>query len=203
MVKDHVIRAHLAHHDPILFSLLKTVTLPPLSEQKPSEFFSSLCREIIGQQLSGRVADVIFDRFARLFPHKRIRADDVRYVSDEQLRTTGMSWSKVGFIRDLSEKVSTKKVDLSLLTDMHDEKVVSYLTNIKGIGPWTAEMFLIFALGRKDVFSYGDLGLRKAMQKLYSFKNTPTQKQMERIVVQWKPFRTYGARLLWKYLEMK
>lgn len=201
MVKDPGLLSHFKRHDPILFSLIQTNTLETVPIKRKSDYFVSLCREIIGQQLSGRVADVIFDRFTKLFPRRIINAVSVRNASDDSLRATGMSWSKVGYIRDLSENVRAKHIDLSLLSDMSDEEVIAYLTKIKGIGPWTAEMFLIFTLGRPDVFSYGDLGLRKAIQKLYTLPHTPTRKQMEKIVMKWQPYRTYGARLLWNYLD--
>lgn len=202
MVKDPRVFSHFKLHDPILFSLIQTVTIETVPIKKQSDYFVSLCREIIGQQLSGRVADVIFDRFTKVFPRRKVNAVSVRNVSDDALRATGMSWSKVGYIRDLSDHVHAKHIDLSLLSDMSDEEVIAYLTKIKGIGPWTAEMFLIFTLGRPDVFSYGDLGLRKAIQKLYILPYIPTQKQMEKIVMKWQPYRTYGARLLWRYLDV-
>ena len=202
MVKDSRILAHFRRHDPTLFSLFQSIILDDLPVRQPRHYFVSLCREIIGQQLSGRVADVIFDRFERLFPKRKVTPASIQKISDENLRKTGMSWSKVRFIRALSLHVHEKRVDLAALGNMTGEQVITTLTKVKGIGPWTAEMFLIFTLGRPDVFSYGDLGLRKAIQKLYKLRHAPTQKQMERIVKKWKPYRTYGARLLWKYLDL-
>jgi len=201
MVKDPLIRDHFRRHDPILFTLFDTVTLETLPARHPNEFFVSLCREIIGQQLSGRVADVIYERFIRLFPRRRASARAVLAVGDDALRETGMSWSKVRFIRDLATKAHAKEIDLSALTRLPDQEVIAYLTKIKGVGPWTAEMFLIFTLGRADVFSYGDLGLRRAIQTLYKFRREPSRAKMEKIVRKWKPYRTYGARVLWGYLD--
>lgn len=202
MVTDPVILSHFARHDPIIFPLFETLTLEKLTIRKPSEYFVSLCREIIGQQLSGRVADVIFDRFTCIFPRKKVTAFTLTTVSDNDLRATGMSWSKVRFIRNLAEKIISKELDLLHISTLSDIGIVTELTKVKGIGPWTAEMFLIFTLGRPDVFSYGDLGLRRAIQKLYTFKKEPTIKQMKKIVDGWKPYRTHAARLLWGYLDL-
>lgn len=191
---------HFQTADPILYSLIRKH--PSLdSKLRKKDYFKSLSREIIGQQLSGKVADVLFDRFEKLFPKGTVTPKRVLDTSEETLRGTGMSWSKTRFIRDLAQKVLDKSVRLDALPQWENEKVMSELMKVKGIGPWTAEMFLMFSLGREDVFSYGDLGLRNAMKKLYGFKKDPTVKQMERIVNKWKPYRTYAARILWKSLE--
>ncbi len=201
MVKDSRILAHFRRHDPTLFSLFQSIVLDDLPVRQPRQYFVSLCREIIGQQLSGRVADVIYDRFERLFPKKLVTAASIQKIPDKNLRSTGMSWSKVRFIRDLAENVQSKNIDLSLLRTLSDQKVVDHLTKIKGIGPWTAEMFLMFTLGREDVFSYGDLGLRRAIQTLYKFRKEPTHRQMEQLSNRWKPYRTYAALALWKFKD--
>ena len=187
--------------DPILYSIAQTITLEDHEIRSPNRYFVSLCSEIIGQQLSGKVADVLFDRFEKLFPKRNVTPKRVLATSEETLRTTGMSWSKTRFIRDLARQMVDKSVHLETLSNLSDAEVISELTRVKGIGPWTAEMFLMFSLGREDVFSYGDLGLRNAMKKLYGFKKDPTVKQMEKIVNKWKPYRTYAARILWKSLE--
>ncbi len=193
--------SHFRIVDPILYSIAQTITLDDPSFRSSNRYFVSLCSEIIGQQLSGKVADVLFDRFEKLFPKKNVTPKRVLGISEETLRRTGMSWSKTRFIRDLARQVVDKSVRLESLSTLSDAEVIKELTRVKGIGPWTAEMFLMFSLGREDVFSYGDLGLRNAMKKLYGFKKDPTVRQMERIVNKWKPYRTYAARILWKSLE--
>ncbi len=194
--------SHFRIVDPILYSLLqKHPSLKSITREKSKDYFKNLCREIIGQQLSGRVADVLFERFEKLFPKRRVTPQRVLATSEAVLRTTGMSWSKARFIRDLAGQVLTKSLQLAQLAQLPDQDVIKELTRVKGIGPWTAEMFLMFTLGREDVFSYGDLGLRKAIKKLYGFKKDPTVKQMEKIVIKWKPYRTYAARILWKSLD--
>ena len=193
--------SHFRLVDPILFSVAQTITLEEHAIRLPKHYFASLCSDIIGQQLSGRVADVLFDRFEKLFPKRTVTPKRVLATSEAVLRTTGMSWSKARFIRDLAGQVLTKSLQLAQLAQLPDQDVIKELTRVKGIGPWTAEMFLMFTLGREDVFSYGDLGLRKAIKKLYGFKKDPTVKQMEKIVIKWKPYRTYAARILWKSLD--
>ena len=192
---------HFQTVDPILFSLIQIIQIETPVPRKPHKYFASLCNEIIGQQLSGRVADVLFERFKALFPNKRIRPHLATKFSEGTLRKTGMSWSKTSFIKDLAQKIVDNKIHVNDLKDKTDDEVTRELTKVKGIGPWTAEMFLMFTLGREDVFSYGDLGLRRAIQKLYKFRSEPTLKQMEKIVTKWKPYRSWAARILWKSLE--
>lgn len=193
---------HFRSKDPVLYSLVHRIRIEPIKPRSPQQYFIYLCEEIIGQQLSGRVADVLVDRFKKLFPRKKVTPKRVLATFEETLRGTGMSWSKARFIRDLAHHVLTKSVKLAQLNQLPDEDVIRELTRVKGIGPWTAEMFLMFTLGREDVFSFGDLGLRKAIKKLYGFKKDPTVKQMEKIVNQWKPYRTWAARMLWKSLDV-
>lgn len=198
---NKVVLKHFQNVDPILFSVAQTITLEEHAIRSPNRYFVSLCSEIIGQQLSGKVADVLFDRFEKLFPKRTVTPKRVLATSEAVLRGVGMSWSKTRFIRDLAQHVLTKSLQLDQLAKLSDQDVIKELTKVKGIGPWTAEMFLMFTLGREDVFSYGDLGLRKAIKKLYGFKKDPTVKQMEKIANKWKPYRTYAARILWKSLE--
>lgn len=192
------VRNHFKKVDPILFSL---TSLSCKSIQHSNNYFLSLCREIITQQLASGAAHAIFGRFEKLFLHRDVTPEMVLSLSDQVVRDTGASWAKVRYIKDLAQCVITKKIDLKKLHDLTDTEVIQELVKVKGIGPWTAEMFLMFSLGREDVFSYGDLGLRHAMQKLYTFKKEPTMKQMERITSKWSPYRTYGALLLWESLE--
>lgn len=165
--------------------------------------FHSLCREIINQQLSSKVGDVLTVRFEALCANG-VAPEHVLALSDEALRNTGMSWSKVGFIKSLAEAVRSGifgSKGLEGLEELDNEEVIVRLTKVKGIGRWTAEMFLMFSLGREDVFSHGDLGLRRAIQKLYGFKKEPTRKQIEKLEKRWTPYRTWACRALWKSLE--
>jgi DNA-3-methyladenine glycosylase II len=201
MVMSNKFLVHFQTVDPLLYSLFNKYSLPEIKQENPKKYFSQLCGEIIGQQLSGKVADVICARFEMLFPGKRVTPVGVLNLSEEKLRLTGMSWSKVSFIRDLAQQILTKSIQLDQLARLSDMEVIATLTKVKGIGPWTAEMFLMFTLGREDVFSYGDLGLRNAIKRIYGFKKDPSVRQMQKIVNAWKPYRTYAARILWKSLE--
>lgn len=201
MVKDSRIRAHFKKNDPLLFSIISAKPLTLRSVRSSSQYFVSLCRIIVGQQLSTKVADVIFSRFKKLFYSSRINPDAVLAFSDDVFRGIGMSGAKTRFIKDVAQKVKKGEVNLSLLSDLPDVEVMTALMRIKGVGPWTAEMYCIFTLGREDVFSCGDLGLKRAIQKLYHLKKEPSLKTIERISKPWKPYRTYASLALWSYLD--
>ncbi len=185
----HIIK-HFKKVDPILAAAVKT--LDPIVPS--NDYFSDLCEIVIQQQLSEKAGETIWHRFLKLF--ERLTPANVLATPDVNIRAAGISWSKITYLKNLA-----KHGGLEALRDMGDAEVIRELTKIKGIGPWSAEMFLMFSLGREDVFSYGDLGLRRAIQKLYKFKKEPTIKQMGKIVRKWSPYRTYGARILWKMLE--
>lgn len=200
MAKRSPILTHFRDHDPVLFSLFRS---PPeiLVPKHPRTYFVNLCRTIIGQQLSTTVADVIYARFAALFNKKAITPTAVLRIPDEALRRIGMSGAKVRFVKDLAMKVVNKDIRLATLMTMEEKDVIATLTTIKGVGPWTAEMFLMFTLGREDVFSYGDLGLKRAIQALYKLRGEPSVRYMQRLSKRWSPFRTYAALALWEFKD--
>ncbi len=200
MVKHTAIRAHLALVDPRLSSVLSYLEEVKVVPSKTP--FVDLIETIINQQLSDKAGMIIFRRFRSAFPRGKITPGAILRRSDEAIRALGVSWSKVTYLKSLASAVEKKHVRLDTLKTKTDDEVITELTKVKGIGRWTAEMFLMFSLGREDIFSYGDLGLRRGLQKLYGFKKEPSVKQMEKIVIKWKPYRTYGARLLWKYLDL-
>ncbi len=186
-------KQHFERVDPILFQAAEKVgELEDIIPRRPSEYFSSLCREIVSQQLAGGAADAIVARFYDLFSQRKVLPSRVIAIQAEKLRNSGMSWAKARYIKDLAEKVTAGEVALSRLPRLSDEDVVLELTKVKGIGKWTAEMFLMFSLGREDVFSFGDLGLKKAMAELYG------KRKPEPIVARWSPYRTWASRVLWK-----
>lgn len=163
------------------------------------DYFYRLCREIIGQQLSGKAADTIVGRFDELFEH-RVTPEKVIAIKDDALRQVGMSWAKSGYVKNIARAFRDKTVMVEQFGAWDDATVIEQLTKIKGVGRWTAEMFLIFTLGREDVFSLGDLGLRRGLEKIYGLKNhNPTE--VVAIVEQWKPYRSYGSMALWQSLE--
>ena len=197
---NKTIWAHFKSVDPRLFAILEKIELDEL--KKSQDFFASLCREIIGQQLSGKAADAILKRVQETLPGKKFTPEAVLAVSKERLRAAGPSWAKVDFLKNLANKVMSNELNLDLLDNLDDMEVIKQLTQVKGIGPWTAEMFLMFSLGREDVFSHGDLGLRKAIKRLYRFKKEPTRVQIDKIARKWSPYRTYACCLLWRSLDL-
>lgn len=204
MSKDII--AHFKKADPKFHKvLLKVHALhgDKLFELKKHDFlFDRLIESIISQQLSVRVADVIYDRVLNLIPDKKFTPESILRLNDEILRKAGMSYGKIKYIKDLSSKVESKELDLDNLENLENDEVIEQLTKVKGIGKWTAEMFLMSALGRPDIFSHGDLGLKNAIKKIYNLEKYD-ETEVEKIVIKWSPFRTHAARILWKSLELK
>lgn len=192
--------SHFKKSDPILYSIAKRFEILDLEPKKVDLFFLSLVEEIVSQQLSIKVADIIFARLINLNPEEPLTPEFILQTSDETLRAVGLSYSKVKYIKDLSAKVSSGELDLGNLVNLSDQGVIDELIKVKGIGQWTAEMFLMFALGREDVFSFGDLGLKNGLKKLYQL-DSPTNEELERLIEKWKPYRTYAARILWRSLD--
>ncbi|MBI3486249.1 DNA-3-methyladenine glycosylase 2 family protein [Candidatus Daviesbacteria bacterium] len=198
---DPKIRKHFKKVDRTLYSVIKKLDkLEPLKIRDESGYFLDLVDSIISQQLSVKVSNTILARFKKLFKREIIDPKDLLKLSDDQIRTTGTSFPKIKYLKDLAEKLISKELDLSKLKVLDDEQVIEQLTKVKGIGKWTAEMFLMFSLGREDIFSYGDLGLKNALKKLYKLEN-PTKEQIEKIVAKWSPYKTHAARVLWKSLN--
>lgn len=190
---------HLKTTDPILYEVaVKTKPFKILPHPNP---YTRIIRSIIGQQLSVKAASTIYARLENLFPNKLIMPEILISIHDEDLRTCGVSYQKISYLKDLSQKVIAGEVQLSKLSEMDNEQVIEELVKIKGIGQWTAEMFLMFTLARVDVFSFGDLGLQNAIKRLYKLKNKPTVNEMEILSKNWSPYRTYAAMILWQSLD--
>lgn len=195
------IRVHFRKTDPRLYAVLKKIkSLDGIKVRDPKDYFFGLCREIISQQLASSVASAIFNRFLALLPRKRVTPRNILKLSREKLRGAGTSWAKADYIRDLAQKVQKKEVRLDQLGSMDDSSAIQELTKIKGIGNWTAEMFLMFSLGREDVFSSGDLGLKKAMQRIYKISEL-SKERAEKISSKWSPYRTWACLILWASVD--
>lgn len=188
---------HFKIADPLLYELAKSID--PIVLEKSQNHFIRLVRAIVGQQLSVKAASTIFGRFEKLF-EKEINAHEILELKDDEMRACGISYPKVKYIKDLASKVNSKHVLLESLENADEQFVISHLTQVNGIGTWSAEMFLMFALARPDVFSIGDLGLRNAMVKLYGLEK-PTNDELLKISGKWSPFRTYACRILWQSLD--
>ena len=200
--KLEAVKSHFRKEDPIIYQVMVKKGLRPLPDpEKPAKFFGKLCREIITQQLASKAATAIRNRFADLFPNREIVPEGVLARNDQELRDVGMSWAKARYIKDLAQKTRDGEIVLEQLIDLDDEAVVTELVKVKGIGRWTAEMFLMFTLGREDVFSHGDLGLRKGLMQLYDFSEEPAEAEAEKIVKKWSPYKTYGSLALWSLFD--
>ena len=194
---------HFKKHDPLLYSCaIKVGELEVIKKDKPENYFFRLSREIICQQLSGKAGEAIFNRFKKLFPNGLVTALDILSISHGRLRASGMSHAKARYVRNLAEAIIHGDLPILHLDLMADEEILKVLTKVKGIGPWTAQMFLMFTLGRKDIFSHGDLGLKKGIMKVYKLKTEPTKNQTEKIIIKWSPYKTYASRILWASLEL-
>lgn len=195
------ILAHFKHADQNIYKVLRSVNLNDwIKPVKPTEYFQKLCREIISQQLAGKAAEAIYGRFVRLMPEGSVTPKHVLAVEDLVLRNAGMAWAKVKYVKDLAQQTQSGSIKLEPLAQLSEEAVIDELIKVKGIGRWTAEMFLIFSLDRENVFSHGDLGLRRGLEKVYDLKD-PSREQIEKIISLWSPYKTYGSIALWQSLE--
>lgn len=164
-----------------------------------------LCASIMSQQLSTKVAAVIFSRFLGLFKSKSPKPADILEVPHETLRSIGLSNAKALYVKNVGNFFMEHRLTDAKLYKMSNEEVLSLLTQIKGVGQWTVEMLLMFTLARPDVFSTGDLGLQKAIIKLYNVEFTSQKELLEKmnlIAANWSPYRTYACRYLWRALDM-
>jgi len=162
--------------------------------------YQALLRSIIYQQLSGKAASTILSRFNALYggtPEPRA----VLATSDAQLRAVGLSRQKIGYVRDLSSKVASGELPLDSVHDMPDEDVIEHLVQVKGIGRWTAQMFLMFRLGRPDVLPELDLGIQNAIRRAYRKRKRPAPKDVRKIGAKWSPHSTVACWYLWRSLE--
>lgn len=194
---------HFKKVDPIIYSVIERGGV--LEELKPvgqDEYFLRLVREIVYQQLSGKAGDTIYSRFELLFPNKKITPKNVLKVTLQDIRTSGVSNAKASYIQNLADSVVSMKLNFEGYAEMSNEEIANNLIRVKGIGQWTADMFLMFSMGREDMFSYGDVGLRNGLMKLYGFEDKPTVDEIEKIVSVWSPYKTYGSLLLWKSLDL-
>jgi DNA-3-methyladenine glycosylase II len=191
---------HLKNCDPILRDIIERVG-PFRMEYGPPEFHS-LAESILYQQLNGKAAATIFERFVALAGDP-LTPEGILKLSDEQLRGVGLSKQKSSYLRDLAAKTADGQLDFSRLAEMPDAEVIEHLTQVKGIGVWTAQMFLMFTLRRPDVLPTGDYGVQAAMKKHYRKRKLPKPKEMEKIARRWVPYRSIACWYLWRSLDIK
>jgi DNA-3-methyladenine glycosylase II len=189
----------------VLAGLIASVgPLPDTREGRPErhEHYGALVRAIVGQQLSVRAARAIYGRLLARFPDRPPTPSEILADDPEELRAAaGLSRAKVAYLRSLAEHVLSGELELERLDELDDERVIAELTAVKGIGLWSAQMFLMFHLERPDVLAVGDLGIRRAMEIAYGLSELPQPAEMERIAEPWRPYRTLACRYLWRSLQ--
>ncbi|CAN5231117.1 DNA-3-methyladenine glycosylase [soil metagenome] len=195
---------HLVGADPVLGALVEAHG--PLTDEqrrrgRPAEAYGALLRSIVGQQLSTKAARTIYERLIGLYGGQTPAPDQIVATDAEELRGVGLSRAKAAYLRSLAEHVIEGELELDRLNELPDEEVIAQLTAVKGLGPWTAHMFLIFHLRRPDVLPVGDLGVRRAVQLAYGMKDLPSAAELERIAERWRPYRSLASLYLWRSLD--
>ena len=192
---------HLRRADPVLGEIIARVGPYRLERRRAGTHYDALVRSIVYQQLSGKAAGTIHRRFLELYPARRARAELVLDSSEAQLRSAGLSRQKIGYLRDLSARVAERTLPLAHLGRLPDEAIIEHLVQVKGIGRWTVQMFLMFRLGRPDVLPELDLGVQNAIQRAYGLKARPSPAEVLRIGAPWRPFASVASWYLWRSLE--
>jgi DNA-3-methyladenine glycosylase II len=190
---------HLKKSDPALSKIIDR--LGPYEFRLDDDHYEALVGSIIFQQLAGAAARAILNRFKQIYDGKIPRPRQYLETEEKHLRASGLSPQKIRYIRDLSERVENGVLDLEKMSQLPSDQVVKELDEVKGIGRWTAEMFLIFVLGRTDVLPVDDLGLRKATQKTYRLRNLPTKEKFELLSKKWHPYCSIATLYLWRSQE--
>jgi DNA-3-methyladenine glycosylase II len=195
---------HLRKVDPVMKGLIEKVG--PCRLEPRRDYFVMLANAIVSQQISTKVAEVLFNRFKDQFPRRKPTPElTTRFLAGEEalVRACGLSRQKHGYLIDLSLHFTTGKIPVRRFARMSDEEVIESLTQVKGIGRWTAEMFLIFVLNRPDVFPVDELGIQEAYKKFYGLSERPTPKKLLPMGESWRPWRTVATYYLWRALEDK
>jgi DNA-3-methyladenine glycosylase II len=202
---ENLIRAHFKEVDPIIFEALSEVDFSrwhrsPIDQ---THYFHKLVEQIISQQLNTKVADIITERVLTIIAEPLFMPSSLLRMADDELRKAGLSKSKISYIKNLAKLTAENQIAFDTFASASEEEIISELIKVKGIGRWTAEMFLMFALGKPDIFSHGDYGLRAGMKKLYNLADHPTLEEATIITDKWKPYRSFGSFALWQSLEKK
>ena len=189
---------HLKQSDPVLAGIIERVGTYRIEYREPE--FPTLVRSIVYQQLNGKAAFTILSRLLSAMPDG-LTPDAILSLTPEKMRALGLSGQKTAYIRDLAERTRTGNLDFARFVRMNDEDVVEHLTQVKGVGVWTAHMFLIFALRRPDILPTGDLGVRAAIKKAYRLRQLPKPEKMEKIAKRWHPYCSVAAWYFWRSLD--
>ena len=195
---------HLRRKDPVMRELIKRVGKLDLEARRrgrPADAYGALVRSIVGQQLSTKAARTIYERMIELWDGKTPTPEQLLATDPEAIRGAGMSRPKVSYLRDLAERVLDGRLELDRLGKLSDEEISAELVAVKGIGQWSADMFLIFHLGRPDVLPVGDLGVRRAAQNVYALPELPAPDALFEMGEPWRPYRSLASLYLWRSLD--
>jgi DNA-3-methyladenine glycosylase II len=194
----------LAASDPVMARLIEehgAVVRRDLRTERPGDAYGALLRSIVGQQLSTKAARTIYGRMMDLFDDHAPTPRQLLAADPDAIRAAGLSRPKISYLRSLAEHVESGELELERLGELPDEEVIEQLTAVKGIGEWSAHMFLMFHLSRPDVLPVGDQGIRNAIKKQYGLRKIPDAKRMEKIAKPWRPYRTLACLYLWSSLD--
>jgi DNA-3-methyladenine glycosylase II len=196
--------AALREADPVMARLVDehaAAVRRDLTRERAGDAYGALLRSIVGQQLSTKAAASIYGRLIDIFGGHAPTPKQLLKADPEKIRSAGLSRPKVAYLRDLAQHVEDGTLELERLPDLPDEEVAAQLTAIKGLGPWTADMFLMFHLRRPDILPVGDLGIRRAVQVEYRMRKLPDPKRLEKVARPWRPYRTLACLFLWSSLD--
>jgi DNA-3-methyladenine glycosylase II len=196
--------AALGEADPVMARLVEehaAVVRRDLRRERPGDAYGALLRSIVGQQLSTKAASTIYGRMIDIFGGHAPTPRQLLAADPDEIRAAGLSRAKIAYLRDLAQHVEEGTLELDRLDELPDEEVSAQLTAIKGLGQWTADMFLMFHLRRPDVLPVGDQGIRRAVQVQYRMRKPPDPKRLERVARPWRPHRTLACLFLWSSLD--
>ncbi len=191
---------HLKNADPVMAGLIERVGSGRMAVRRPT--FETLARAIVFQQLNGKAATKIYERLVAA-AGGAVTPDSILKLTTQRMRKCGLSRQKLSYIRDLAEKTRNGDVDFASLPAQSEEEVIAHLTRVKGIGIWSAQMFLMFALKRRDVLPTTDYGILSAVRKAYGIKKLPKPRTVTRLAEKWRPYRSVACWYLWRSLDVK
>lgn len=194
--------AHISTVDPVMARVIDAIGSCRLTLRDQGSHFDAIARSIVFQQLSGKAAGTIHGRFESLYGGRSPLPAELTVTSDEQLRGVGLSRGKSAYLKDLAARVVSGELPVETLHELSDEDVIAALTRVKGIGRWTAQMFLMFRLGRPDVLPDLDLGIQKGIQRAYRLRKLPSPERVKKIGANWAPYRTIASWYLWRLLDV-
>jgi DNA-3-methyladenine glycosylase II len=193
--------AHLRAADPVMRAVVDVVGPCAFAPRAEGTHFEAVCRSIVYQQLSGKAAGTIHRRFHALYGDRAPEPRELLETSDERLRAAGLSRQKIGYLRDLAARVASRDVPLDGVDALDDDAAIAALSRVKGVGRWTAQIFLMFRLGRPDLLPELDLGIQRGIQLAYGLPALATPKEVAAIGAPWAPFRTVAAWYLWRFVD--